>query len=191
MGAYDSDISTSRYLKTLVSLRDRLELIPEEISIAGTHRPPDTLSTLKRLLDRFHTVVSQLRHRFDKRSTLEVRDEHDVQDLLHALLRIHFDDVRPEEWTPSYAGGSSRMDFLLKREQVVVEAKMTRGGLGAKEVRDQLATDILRYQAHPGCKSLVCFVYDPEQLVQNPKGVADDLSQLAGKIQVRIHIAQT
>ena len=28
-----------------------------------------------------------------------------------------FDDIRPEEYTPSYAGGSSRIDFLLKDEK--------------------------------------------------------------------------
>jgi hypothetical protein len=35
-----------------------------------------------------------------------LKDEYDVQDLLYALLRIFFDDVRPEEWTPSFAGKS-------------------------------------------------------------------------------------
>ncbi|MCU1275952.1 MAG: REase DpnII-MboI, partial [Bryobacterales bacterium] len=30
--------------------------------------------------------------------------------------------------TPSYGGGASRMDFLLKEEQIVVEAKMARAG---------------------------------------------------------------
>jgi hypothetical protein len=29
-------------------------------------------------------------------------------------LISRFDDIRPEEYTPSYAGGSSRIDFLLE-----------------------------------------------------------------------------
>lgn len=45
---------------------------------------------------------------------LFLEDEYDVQDLPHALLLLYFDDVRAEEWTPSYAGKSARMDFLLK-----------------------------------------------------------------------------
>ena len=53
------------------------------------------------------------------------------------------------------------MDFLLKPEQLVVEAKMTRNNLGQKDVANQLAVDILRYQAHRDCKTLVCFAYDP------------------------------
>ncbi len=48
-----------------------------------------------------------------------------VQDHLHALLRLHFDDVREEEWAPSYGGSRTRMDFLPKRERMVVETKMT------------------------------------------------------------------
>ena len=35
--------------------------------------------------------------------------------------------------TPSYAGSSSRMDFLLKREHVAVEVKMARANLRSSE----------------------------------------------------------
>ena len=37
---------------------------------------------------------------------------------------------------------------LVKPEHVVVEVKMTRKGLGQKELVTQLAEDILRYQSH-------------------------------------------
>lgn len=43
-----------------------------------------------------------------------MNDEYDVQDIIHALLKIEFDDIRPEEWGTSYAGSNSRMDFYLK-----------------------------------------------------------------------------
>src|SRR5574341_807535 len=81
---------------------------------------------LERICSRFHLVARQLQSRHGHRDTLDVEDEYDVQDLLHALLTLEYDDIRPEEWTPSYAGGSSRMDFLFKLEQIVVEAKQTR-----------------------------------------------------------------
>jgi hypothetical protein len=104
-----------------------------------------------------------------------------VQDLLQALLRLHFDDVRPEEWTPSYAGGASRMDFLLKNEQVVIEAKMVRSSLGERQIGEQLIVDAARYRAHPDCKALVCFVYDPEAHLRNPRGIEADLAKLSAK----------
>ena len=89
---------------------------------------------------------------------------------------MHFLDIRREEWTPSYAGGASRMDFLLKNEQIIVEVKKTRKGLGGKEVSDQLIIDTKRYKAHPNCKILICFVYDPEGRISNPNGIIRDLS---------------
>jgi hypothetical protein len=143
---------------------------------------------LERICLRFHLVARQLRQRREDRDTLDVNDEYDVQDLLHSLLHLGFDDIRPEEWTPSYAGKSSRMDFLLKREGIVLEAKKTRAGLGGKEIGDQLLVDIARYQGHPACKTLFCFVYDPEGRISNPRGLEADLTRTEGNLTVRVFI---
>ena len=121
----------------------------------------DATRIVTSLCRRFHLFAKQIQKRHAGRSTVEFKDEYDVQDALHSLLQLHFDDVRPEEYTPSYGGSSTRMDFLLKREQVVIEAKMTRKGLDQKEVANQLIEDKERYRAHPECRTLVCFVYDP------------------------------
>ena len=140
---------------------------------------PTETDLVKLMVRRFHIVARQLTRRHANRETLEIRDEYDVQDLLHALLRLRFDDVRPEEWTPSYAGGSSRMDFLLKNEKLVVEAKMTRTGLAEKQIGEQLIVDAARYSTHPDCTILVCFIYDPEAQLKNPRGLEADLAKLS------------
>lgn len=140
------------------------------------------------LLDRFHQIVIQLRDRYDNRETLDVNDEYDVQDLLHSLLRIYCDDIRPEEWTPSYAGTCSRQDFLLKNENIVIEVKKTRKGLGNRELADQLIIDITRYKEHPDCKTLICFIYDPENRIKNPRGFENDLSKKTDQLNVIISI---
>jgi len=127
------------------------------------------------IIRKFHQVARQLRSRYSNRPTIEIEDEYDVQDLFHGLLRLYFDDVRAEEYTPSYAGSASRVDFLLKSEKIIVEIKKTRKGLAEKEVGEQLIIDSLRYQAHPDCNQLVCFVYDPEGRVANPRGIENDL----------------
>jgi hypothetical protein len=98
-----------------------------------------------------------------------------VQDLLSALLVLYFDDIRPEESTPSYAGKSARMDFLLKKEGIVVEVKMTREGLADKEIGEQLIVDIERYKGHPDCSTLVCFIYDPDGRIMNSHALSEDL----------------
>ncbi len=143
---------------------------------------------LTTIFERFHIVARQLLRRHSNRNTLKINDEYDVQDLLYALLRLHFDDVRPEEWTPSYAGAANRMDFLLKDEEFAIEVKMTREGLKDKELGDQLIIDIAKYQSHANCKCLYCFVYDPDSIIRNPRGLEKDLKKLGKDFPVNVFI---
>jgi hypothetical protein len=170
------------WLKTL--------LTKTEIYVPGTtnNEKPNALNIIQRLCARFHTVARQLRQRHDSRATLDVSDEYDVQDLLHSLLRIYFDDIREEEYTPSYAGGASRIDFLLKQEQIIIEVKKTRPTLKAKELGEELIIDIARYQAHPDCKLLYCLVYDPDGYIKNPQGIENDLSRSGPPFPVVVFI---
>lgn len=130
---------------------------------------------LENIFNKFHKIVRQLRSRHDGRNTLDIEDEYDVQDLLHALLHLYFDDIRAEEWTPSYAGSALRMDFLLKEQEIVIETKKTRKNMTPKQLGEELITDIEKYKSHPNCKKLYCFVYDPEGYLANPNGIKNDL----------------
>ena len=103
-----------------------------------TRSERDALELVEHICRRFPRYVWQLSERHAGRSALVIDDEYDVQDHLHALLRLHFDDVREEEWAPSYGGSRTRMDFLLKRERMVVETKMTRDRLDQAKVVDEL-----------------------------------------------------
>jgi hypothetical protein len=144
------------------------------------------------LCNRFHTVAKQLRSRRENRPTLIIEDEYDVQDLLYALLRIYFFDIRPEEWTPSYAGGSSRMDFLLKNEKIVIEVKKTRENLKERDLGEQLLIDIAKYEQHPDCSTLICFVYDPEERIENHAGLeADLMNKSTDDLLVKVFIRPT
>ena len=147
------------------------------------------VEALFRVGERFHQFARQLRNRRENRSTLDVKDEYDVKDLFHALLKISFDDVRPEEWTPSYAGGASRMDFSLPEIEAVVEIKKSRPGLGARELGEQLIVDIVKYKQHPSCRTLFCFVYDPDGRIHNPRGIENDLNANQTELTVRVLIA--
>ena len=161
----------------------RFKFDSEKETVQGEESDP--LLIVEHICRRFHLIAQQLKNRHDNRHTLEITDEYDVQDLLHVLLRIHFDDVRPEEYTPSYAGGSSRMDFLLKEERIIIEVKKTRDGLGPREVGDQLLVDMERYKEHPDCETLLCFIYDPEGRISNPRGLENDLAKKTEKITTK------
>ena len=145
------------------------------------------VEALQRVFSKFHLIARKLRNRSHDRKPLDVSDEYDVQYLLDALLVLYFDDVRHEEWTPSYAGKSARMDFLLKKEKIVVETKMTRKGLTDKQIGDQLIVDIERYKEHPDCSTLVCFIYDPDGRITNSHALSGDLqSQSRDDLKVMV-----
>jgi hypothetical protein len=164
--------------------RRRASAIASLKSIDDADAAPDgsALQRLLTVLDRFPVVARQLRQRHDDRDTLRIEDEYDVQDLLHALLLVEFDDVRPEDPAPSQGGTSSRVDFLLFNEKIVVEVKKTRDKLRNKELTTQINDDAGRYQKHPDCKTLVCFVYDSDHLVNNPKGFETDHTRQEGAL---------
>ncbi len=169
-----------------------LESIKEDLDLnlisADSNCDNNDYESLINIFEKFHSLVRQLRIRRENRETLNVSDEYDVQDLIHVLLKLFFDDIRTEEWTPSYAGSSSRMDFLLKEKGIVIEIKKTRSSLGPKELGAQLIEDIAKYKSHPDCKVLICFVYDPEAFIGNPKGIENDLSSNESQLPVKVII---
>jgi hypothetical protein len=178
-------------LNFLRNLLDRIELhtpISDSLS-PGESSASDAFAGIELIVSRFHVFGRQLQHRSRNRPPLQIKDEYDVQYLLHALLKLFYDDVRTEEWTPSRAGRSSRMDFLLKSERIVVEAKMTRPGLTDGKVGEELIIDVEHYQNHADCDVLVCFVYDPNGLIQNPQGIIRDLQRDQPQLRVRVYIS--
>jgi hypothetical protein len=172
-----SEINAIGDLVTLINRIIRQVEIKYQIDGNASTDQEELQNRLSNLFEKFHIVAKQLRNRYNSRSTIVIEDEYDVQDLVHALLRVDFKDVRPEEYAPSYAGGASRVDFLLKDERTIIEIKKTRSGLKDKEIGNQLILDIAKYRSHPDCSRLVCFVYDPEGLIMNPRGLENDLQK--------------
>jgi hypothetical protein len=162
--------------------------------ILGGVEHPDTVPLedvefIRGICDGFHkTALSLGRDRHNGRQKLFMKDEYDVQYLIGALLSGAFSDVRKEEYTPSYAGKSSRMDFLLNDESIVVEVKMTRQTLKDRDVSDQLIIDKERYRTHPKCRTLICFVYDPKAMLKNPAALETDLSSDNEELSVHVWI---
>jgi hypothetical protein len=146
------------------------------------------LDRIRNICTRFHGVARQLRQRRDDRPTLEVEDESDVLEVLHALLCVDFNDISTESWTPPYAGGASRTDLILKDAGIVIVAKKTRQGLGAKTLTEQMNVDVQQYAGHPHCTHLVCFLYDPEGRIGNPSGLETALRRDRNGRRVEVFI---
>lgn len=139
------------------------------------------------VLKNFHRMATCIKNRHKNRDTLIVKDEYDVQDLLEGVLRLIVNDVRHEEYTPSYAGGNSRVDFFLPDYKMYIETKMTRDNLLDKKIGEELLIDIGRYKQI--CDTLVCFIYDPDNRLSNPFGLAKDLENMSiDNLKVKIFI---
>lgn len=142
---------------------------------------------LEKIFKNFHRCAKSILNRHGGRETLTINDEYDVQDLLQGILRLVVDDVRPEDYVPSYAGGNSRTDFFLPQYSTYIEVKMTRDGLSDKEVGEQLAIDVARYSEM--CDTLICFVYDKIGNLKNPYGLIRDLEKLSSdRMRVKVYI---
>ncbi len=164
----------------LQALDDLTEVLQDHLE---GEKPTDTVL---RIMRHFHTVARQLQRRKRQRSPFLINDEYDVQDLLAALLKSVFDDVRGEEEMPSYGATRSIIDFLLPREGIAVETKMTRESMTMRDLREQLSADIDSYRKHPDASSLICFVYDPQGYLENPVALEWDLSGARNEMMVHV-----
>ncbi len=159
------------------------------VVIGTEHTETGTLEGLRRLCTRFHLVARQLRLRGEYRPTLEITDEYDLQDLVYALLRLQFDEVGTDEWAPAYASGARRTSYLLDWERIVLVVKQTRSGLTTKDLAEQVKLDAAHYSERPNGQILLCFIYDPEGRVGNPRGLEADLSVVSGRLRVEVIVA--
>jgi hypothetical protein len=77
---------------------------------------------------------------------------------------------------------------LLPRHRLAVLAKMTKSGLGPRELAEQLTTDAAAFPA-AGHQTLFCFVYDPEGRIGNPRGLEAELTRVSDAQIVEVFIA--
>jgi hypothetical protein len=170
-------------------LEDRVAEAEAETSPGGDITVSAGVLLLAGMARRFGDYARRLHVRQRGRTPVACSDEYDMQDLFEAALRLHFDDVRPEEVTPSYAGGSARMDFLVADEQIGVELKFVHDGDKSRDVGSEIAEDILRYSAHPRCKALIILVWDEGHILVNPRGLERDLTRQHEGLSVTMIVA--
>jgi hypothetical protein len=171
---------------------EEVQPLPPLPGYRGPTKPAEIDKLLEVLLKGLRRAMYPLTHRRKGAQALSFSTEYDVQDLLHALLRPWVADIRPEEFTPSYAGSSTRMDFLLPKHKIVIELKFVRDRNHAKKIGDELIVDVDHYQRHPDCEHLWCVVFDQDHLLLNAEGLRSDLEGLRstkdGKVHVRVLI---
>ncbi|MEU8207168.1 hypothetical protein [Streptosporangium sp. NPDC049046] len=134
----------------------------------------DAVSLILELGDRMLLVQRSLKVR-SHGDPITFENEYDDQYLLRALLTQFFEDIREEEYTPSYAGQNSRIDFLLPKYKLAIELKRTRESLRDGKLGEQLIVDRDRYLAHNSVTHLICLVFDYDGRLRNPRAIEEDL----------------
>lgn len=141
----------------------------------------DAVKVIVGIAEQFILVQRSLRKHPHGGATIKFENEWDDQYLFKALLRLFFDDVRDEVYTPSYAGANSRIDYLLPTFAIGIELKHASQNLTDKEVGEQLIIDRDRYKALGKIGHLICIVFDPNGWVANPRGLENDLQVTASE----------
>jgi hypothetical protein len=131
---------------------------------------PDAVARLECLLRRLPLGIRQLRSRQGNRPPFRVEDARDLEDLLRALLALHFDDVRPRSRTPSYSPATCT-DFLLAPERIALTVKWVEPMLHEAQLAGQLREDTAFWSKEPSCRTLVALVYDPECVLRDARSL--------------------
>lgn len=143
---------------------------------------------LEQFLRRLPRTIRALRTRHADRLPFRVGDDRDLEDLVRALLPLHFDDVRPELRTPRYAPGA-RTDFVLAAEHVALTLKVGWPGMTEAVVGMQLQEDIVYYEGRGGVDELTWLLYDPERSLLGPRDLEATWCALGQRLRVRGVIA--
>jgi hypothetical protein len=152
------------------------------------HAAPRAMTLLEPLLRRLPLLIRQLRWRQGNEPPFRVQDERDLEDIVRAVLPLHFDDVRLESRTPRYSP-RTRTDFLLPRAKMAITVKYVRDDVREPQLRDQWQEDIAYYQGRRGCRVLVGFIYDPRGLLHEGRILQTMLAEGADDLELRPIIA--
>jgi hypothetical protein len=153
-----------------------------------TRSAPSTVFALENLLRRLPLVARQLRVRYFNRVPFRIEDDHDLADLLRALLPLQFEQIYPEQRTPRYAL-SNQTDFILGGSGTAIVAKRITSARRESALLDELREDLSYYQSRSGCGSLLAFAYDPETLLHDPRRLEMAWAALSDALPTRAVIA--
>lgn len=148
------------------------------------------VSQVQRVLDRFGVVARHLDERGREKSPLRMKDEYDVQYLLHGLLGVHFDDIRAETSTDRHSSVNPRIDFLLEQHAIGIEVKRASDSMTPRRIRSELAEDKEQYRKDTDIETLFCFIYDPDRKFENPMEFEVDFASSTSNLTTTVTVTK-
>jgi len=146
----------------------------QRVRAADPHQ--DALLGVLHIASSLPTSVRSITDRAKGAVPFELASERDVQDALFFALRSSIEDIRTEEWTPSSAGSSKRIDLAIPSERILIEVKYVRSASHARSVPNELKVDFESYHSHPACGTVVAIIWDADRRIADPAALCRDLS---------------
>jgi hypothetical protein len=150
----------------------------------------DRVEILTDIFKNFHRFAQQLKIRQNGASPISIEDEYALQDYIHAILRLHFRDVKNEVSQSKYCGKESRIDFALKGERIGIEVKFASENLKDGRLRNQLIEDKEQYIKSSQFDVIIFFIYDPQMVLNKPEDFYD-LEEQTDKCDIIVVVAPT
>ncbi|AXY68005.2 hypothetical protein D3A95_07440 [Thermosynechococcus sichuanensis E542] len=119
--------------------------------------------------------------------------EKDVQVVFEELLRNMFpnSDIRREYPIPQHYYHGRFIDFMLVDEKFAIEVKVSSVNNNEKKLFQELAVDLEAYRhSAMSFRKLICFIYDPNNRLRNPRGFENHLRGDRGGFEVITIVAQ-
>lgn len=135
----------------------------------------DKRELLRDIITQLSLSVNALHNRSNDRPPFEISCEQDIHDLLYAVLKPIFPESRVEEYTTKHAGSSKRIDKVLPEISTGIEIKYIGNSTHAKEVGDELKTDIESYHVHENCNNMIAVIWDSESHIEDPYNFVKDM----------------
>lgn len=167
-----------RHYLTQTELAGVESIIENVISIIEDNKNVSSISVDKvgiliDIFKNFHKFAQQLKVRQNNAIPICIDDEYALQDFVHAILRLHFRDVKNEFSLSEYCGKESRIDFALKDERIGIEVKYASDNLKDCRLRHQLIEDKEQYIKSGQFDEIFFFIYDPKLVLNKPESFKD------------------
>lgn len=160
-----ADLATNR---SMLPFRDGIDATYDLLfSGANDPVPIADVALVERICQRLPQAARILGARTRQgKPNFELRDEYDVQDLLHAVLRAYLKYSVREDPLPKVASAKSgKADISIEELGVIIEIKFVRRPEDQRRVFEEYSQDLLLYARWPHLKNLIYLIYNSGDLL--------------------------
>ncbi|MCU0436363.1 MAG: hypothetical protein MUC49_00510 [Raineya sp.] len=99
------------------------------------------------------------------KSIIKIEDEYDVQDILYVIFKSVFPNIKYENPLAKFGGTSTRLDFVLVEEGIIIEVKqISESEISDKKFISQIKVDIESYHVLDYLNEIIFFVFAPKAI---------------------------